>query len=189
MAKKVSLGTNVCLYPMPVTLVGALVEGKPNYMTVAWTNRVNLNPPIMAVAVGKSKHTHQGILECGTFSINLPGAGLVEKVDYCGIRSGKDTDKSRLFSTFFGELDTAPLIEECPLNIACRVIQTCDLPGDTLFLGEVVESYLDETCFYEGKPDPEAIDPLVLTMPDNHYWRMGNFIAKAWSVGKEVEKA
>ena len=53
MVKKVSLGTNVSLYPMPVTLVGALVGGKPNYMTVAWASRVNLNPPIMAVAVGK----------------------------------------------------------------------------------------------------------------------------------------
>ena len=106
---KINIGSNVFPCPMPMALVGALVEGKPGFLAVAWVNRVNMRPPILAVAVGKSQYTLSGIEDHRTFSVNFPGADLVAETDYCGITSGRTTDKGALFDVFYGELKTCLL--------------------------------------------------------------------------------
>ncbi len=123
---KVALGTNVFMYPMPVTLLGTMIAGKPNFMALGWVSRVNLNPPMVGCGVAKNHYSNRGIAENGTFSINFPSAKMVEKVDYCGLYSGNSTDKSAVFEVFFGEDKTAPLIRDCPLSLECRVIQTIE---------------------------------------------------------------
>jgi flavin reductase (DIM6/NTAB) family NADH-FMN oxidoreductase RutF len=184
---KSKLSTNVCLYPMPVTLVGADVGGKANFSTVSWVNRVNFQPPIMMVAVGRPHLTHQAITEAKVFSINVPGVGLLQKVDYCGLISGRRVDKSRLFEVYYGELPGAPLIRECPLAIACRVVQTVDLTTNTLFLGEVVEVLADDKCLTGKQLDPRKLEPFVLTMPDNGYWALGERVGTAWADGQKAK--
>jgi len=95
---------------MPVAIVGATVNDKPNFMTVAWFSKVNINPPMMMIALGKQKYTGEGIKESMAFSINIPGKDLIKETDYCGIKSGRTEDKSRLFKVFYGETGTAPMI-------------------------------------------------------------------------------
>ena len=185
---RVQLGTNAFVYPMPVTLVGANVGGKANFLAVAWINRVNFKPPIVAMGLGKGHHTNGGIIENKTFSVNIPGADLVEKTDYCGLVSGAKVDKASLFDVFYGKLKTAPMIGECPLAFECRLVDTVDLGADTLFLGEIMESYADERYITDGKPDVVKMKPFVLTMPDNGYWLLGNHLAKAWQAGKHLKK-
>jgi len=73
---------------IPVVMVGAKVQGKVNFCTVAWATTIDDEPPRMAVAMGKERRTKDGIKENGTFSINLPGAGAVAATDYCGTHSG-----------------------------------------------------------------------------------------------------
>jgi hypothetical protein len=85
--KEVSL--EAISYPMPCSLVGVTVEGKPNYLTVAWFSMVNFKPPYIMAALGKVHYTNPGIKENGAFSINIPSGTMVEAVDYCGIVSGK----------------------------------------------------------------------------------------------------
>jgi flavin reductase (DIM6/NTAB) family NADH-FMN oxidoreductase RutF len=186
MEEKVNIGTNAYLYPMPTVLVGTQVEGRANFMAVGWTARVNKNPPIMAVALNQRHYTPIGIRECGTFSINIPSVDLMTQTDYCGLVSGRDTDKSDVFDLFYGELETAPMIRECPLCIECKLVDVVSLPSHYLFLGEVVATYADPVCLTGGRPDIRKIKPFVLTMPDNNYWTLGQQAGQAWSAGKEL---
>ena len=85
---------------MPVTIVGANVEGKPNFMPIAWCSIVEHSPPMIAISASKNHYTNKGIKENGTFSINIPSIDMIEITDYIGIKSGKDIDKSELFEVF-----------------------------------------------------------------------------------------
>jgi flavin reductase (DIM6/NTAB) family NADH-FMN oxidoreductase RutF len=185
---RISIGTNVFVYPNPVALLGAMVEGKVNFMALGWVSRVNADPPWIGVGVYRGHHTAKGIRETGTFSVNVPSADLMEAVDYCGLVSGSKTDKSGVFECFFGELKTAPLIAACPLCLECRLVQTVELPTNDWFIGEIVSAWAEETCLTGGKPDIRKINPLLLTMPDNRYWTVGPEAGKAWSAGAERVK-
>jgi len=186
--EKINIGSNAHVYPMPVSLVGALVKGRPNFMAVAWVARVNYIPPIVAVALNQRHHTPKGIQEHQTFSVNLPGLDLMEKADYCGLVSGRDKDKSGVFEIFYGELKTAPMIQECPLCLECKLIQVVPLPTNNLFLGEIVGAYSEERYLTEGKPDIRKMIPFVLTMPDNNYWKIGEHAGPAWNIGRKLKQ-
>lgn len=184
---KISVGSDAFI-PMPVTLVGATVGGNANFMTAAWITRVNTHPPMLAVAVNRARHTHRGIRETGTFSVCLPGADIVEKADYCGLVSGKNTDKSNLFDIFYGETKTAPMIGECPLCLECKVIEEVGLPTHDLFIGEIVGAYTEERYLTDGKIDIKKLNPLLLTMRDNNYWTVGDHIGRAWNIGLKLKE-
>ncbi len=184
---KIAIDENAFPYPMPMVLLGTMVEGRPNFMAVAWVTRVNYQPPMIAVALGKSHYTNGGIHASKAFSINIPSVALLEKTDYCGIVSGKKKDKTGLFSMTFGEKTGVPLIEECPVQMECKLITVTDLPNNELFVGEIVGAYADAACCSEGKPDIEKIRPFTLTMPDNRYWEVGRCAGKAWNDGKNVK--
>ncbi|MHB8766524.1 MAG: flavin reductase family protein [Deferrisomatales bacterium] len=185
---KVSIAPGLFSTPMPVALVGALVDGKPNFMTAAWLARVNFDPPMIAVAIGTGHHTPRGIREQKTFSVCLPGAALVEKTDYCGLVSGARVDKAGVFEVFYGDLETAPMAAECPVCAECALARIVDLPSNLLFIGNVAAVYADPSVLTDGKPDPAKLDPLLLTMPDNGYWRLGAAAGRAWSAGKALKK-
>jgi flavin reductase (DIM6/NTAB) family NADH-FMN oxidoreductase RutF len=185
---KVTIAPTLFIPPMPVSLIGAQVEGQANFMTVAWLSRGNFDPPMLAVAIGSGHHTPSGIKENRTFSVCLPSADLLEKTDYCGIVSGKRVDKTGLFEVFYGDLETAPLIAECPLCVECALARVVDLPSNQLFIGDIATVHADESILTDGKPDPAKLDPLVLTMPDNHYRKLGDVVGKAWQAGKVLKK-
>lgn len=184
---QLNVGSHV-VPPMPVALLGSLISGKPNFMTVAWVTRVNHEPPMLAVAVNKGHHTAKGIIENKSFSACFPNVAMEEVTDYCGVVSGRETDKAEQFDVFFGETDTAPLIAECPLNIECKLVQTVELSSNYLFIGEVVSAFSEERYMTDGKLDFKKLDLLLLTMPDNNYWRFGEQVGKAGSDGVSMKK-
>ncbi len=175
------------MYPMPVTLLGVNVGGRPNFMTLGWVSRVNANPPMIGCGVGKHHYTNKGILENKTFSINIPSVEMMEKTDYCGLVSGKSTDKSGLFDIFYGDLKSAPMISECPLSIECRLVNTVENPTNNFYIGEIIASYTEEKYLADGHPDIKLINPLLLTMPDNRYWDVGSCTGAAWKAGKNLK--
>jgi flavin reductase (DIM6/NTAB) family NADH-FMN oxidoreductase RutF len=187
MTEKIRIGKNVFVFPMPVTLLGVNVGGRANFMALGWVTRVNANPPLIGCGVGRHHYTVTGLKENQTFSINFPPASMIEKVDYCGLVSGKEVDKSGLFRVFYGDLETAPMIGDCPLCLECRLIQSGSFPTNEFFIGEIVESYTEERYMTDGKPDIRKINPLLLTMPDNRYWLVGEFAGNAWSRGKQLK--
>ena len=183
--KKKSLGPQTLLYPMPAVLVGSLVEGKPNFMTAAWCGIAAHKPPAICVAIHKSRYTLKGINENETFSINIPNRNIVEKVDFCGTHTGLKHDKSKIFNVFYGNLKTAPLAEECPVNLECKLINSLDVGSHMLVVGEIIDTFINEDCLVEGKPDPKRIDPLIYATSARKYCVLGDYIADAFNIGKK----
>ncbi len=182
--KKIKTGWKLPPLCLPVALLGANVSGKPNFFTIAWFNMLQENPPLIAASMGKTYHTRQGIRENNTFSLNIPSTHMARIVDYCGLHSGKEVDKSRLFDVFYGELKTAPMVSECGLNIECRLVDSKKLDTMDLIIGKIVQVYCEEKYLSDNKPDYKKIDPLLFFMPEGPYLEAGNFVAKAFDVGK-----
>jgi flavin reductase (DIM6/NTAB) family NADH-FMN oxidoreductase RutF len=184
---KVKLEPGPFIVPMPAVLVGANVDGKANFMPAAFLGIVNYKPPIMACGLSPTHHTCDGISASRCFSINLPSAEMVEATDWCGLHSGKRVDKSTLFDVVAGDSTGAPMIRECRLTAECRLLQTVPFAVDTVYFGEVVAVYADEAVVTDGEPDWRKIAPLLFTFPDAGYWKLGDYVARAWSVGKGFE--
>lgn len=184
--EKVSIGPRPYMTTMPAVLVGANVEGRPNYMTVAWTGIASMDPPMIAIAINKMRWTEKGIVENGTFSVNIPSAKFSVETDHCGIVSGNKVDKSGIFETFYGKLKTAPLIREFPVNIECQLRHTLELGSHHLHVGEIIDVHVAEDCLTSGVPDTRKIDPLVYS--NGEYFHIGEAISKAFSVGKNYKR-
>lgn len=185
---KVRIDSNAFLYPMPMVLVGADVDGRPNYMTAAWVTRVKYKPPYVGVALGKTHYTSRGIHRNREFGISVPDRRLAAAVDCAGIVSGARTDKSELFGTFRGRLAHAPMAAECPAAMECRLLQAVDLGDDEFVIGEIVHAWADKGSLTGGKPDVRKIDPFLLTMPDNRYWAVGRCVGRAWAIGRKLKE-
>ncbi len=184
--EKINIGKNAFLLPMPVILVGARKDGRPNFMTAAWASRVNASPNVMCIAVG-NKFTAEGIFENKEFSINIPSVGLMARTDLMGLVSGRDYDKSKEFDIFYGTLKNAPMVSECPVTMECLLIDSVRLEVDTIFIGEVKNVWSEEKYLTKGAPDITKVLPFCLSMPDNRYWSVGEEIGKAWHEGLKLK--
>ena len=184
--EKITIGPMPYMSVMPTLLVGANVKGKANYMTAAWATVACMAPPMVCVAINKTRYTAKGIEENKTFSLNVPSAKHVVETDHCGLVSGAQEDKSKIFKSFYGKLKTAPLIEECPVNIECKLFKSVDCGSHLLYIGEVMEIHVDKACATDGKPDTEKLDPIMYAQAA--YWKVGKPIDKAFSAGKKYLK-
>ena len=183
---KIKLERKNCLYPMLTTLVGANVNTRPNYAPIAFVGIMDFDH--ISVAINRNHYTNTGIKENKTFSINIPSIDEVKKVDYCGLVSGRDIDKSRLFKTFYGVLSTAPMVEECPINMECRLIQIIDFPRHEVFVGEVVEAYSDAQYLSQGKINLSKVQPILFSFHNKDYWKLDTSFAKAWDIGRQIQE-
>ena len=184
----------VYVYPMPVSLIGTMVKGKPTFMALAWINVVEYKPPLIAISSNESHYTNLGIKENQTFSVNIPSEGMMEVADYVGIVSGKEIDKSEVFEVFYGDLKTAHMIQHAPINLECKVVKIIDTKefseaerGHEIFIGKVVGAYADDYYLTNGIPDITKIKPFIFSI-DNKYWKIGEFLGSAFSIGKTYKK-
>jgi flavin reductase (DIM6/NTAB) family NADH-FMN oxidoreductase RutF len=184
--EKITLGPMPYMSVMPTLLVGANVKGKPNYMTAAWATVACMAPPMVCVAINKSRYTAKGIEENRTFSLNVPSVQQVVETDHCGLVTGLREDKSGVFRSLYGKLKTAPLAEECPINIECRLFKSVECGSHLLYIGEIVEIHADKACVTDGKPDITKIDPIIYAQ--SMYFGVGNEIDRAFSAGKKYGK-
>ena len=187
---KVLMGPQTLIYPMPVLLVGANVDNKPNFMAVAWGGIAGGEPPMISVGIRPQRYTYKGIRENLTFSVNVPSTDMVKEADYCGIASGSKVNKVEVcqFKVFYGKLDNAPLIEQCPINLECTVVHILDVGSHSLVVGRIEETHISESCLTDGKPDVTKIRPFTyITSPAQQYQALGEVIAEAFSVGRELK--
>jgi len=182
---KEKLGATNALYPLVTALVGATVDGKPDFATIAHVGIAHLKG--ITLGMGKIHLTNEGIKVNGTFSVNLPSEDMVVVTDHVGMVSGRKEDKSGLFEVFYGELDTAPMIEQCKVTMELKLIEHVELPTHDLFVGEVVGTYADVEVLTNGIVDIAKLKPLLFDMSSKKYWSLGAPLAKCWSVGKEFE--
>lgn len=187
---KKSLGAGTLAMPTPVWLVGAYdAEGKANAMTAAWGGICCSKPPCAAIALRPATYTHGNILQRKAFTINVATEAFARQADYCGIASGRDADKFAAagFTAVKSELVNAPYVEELPLIVECRLVQTVEVGGHTQFIGEIVDVKADSAILSDqGIPDIEKVRPMIFTPVIRTYHGVGSYLGQAFQIGKEL---
>ncbi len=177
MKKQVWKGT-VLTAPVPPVMVSCGDMETSNIITVAWTGTVNTKPPMTYVSIRPSRHSYGIIKEKGEFVINLTPSSLVKKADYCGIYTGKKVNKFEKcgFTKTEATEVSAPLIDECPINLECKVKDIIPLGTHDMFLAEIVAVHVDETLIDEdGKLHLERADLTAFAHGD--YYSLGKKLA------------
>ena len=153
------------LYPLPAVLVSVADRaGKSNLFTVAWTGTICSDPPMVSISVRPERYSHHMIEETGEFVINLTTEALVYATDYCGVKSGRDVDKWKEMNLtpIAAEHVKAPMVEESPVNLECRVTQKLELGTHDMFLAKILAVHVDDQYMDEsGRFNLNDSKPLV----------------------------
>jgi flavin reductase (DIM6/NTAB) family NADH-FMN oxidoreductase RutF len=179
-------GPSPILGGYPVIMIGTIVNDQPDFTTVAWTGVAASVPPTITIALQHHRHSLKGVRQNMNFSVNIPSANLVNETDYCGIVSGATADKVKdcHYTVFYGKLEKAPFIRECPVNHACEVVQILNLGSHELIVGRIVETYVSENALTDGRPDPNKVKPFFFAGPG--YFTLGERVGDAFRSGKVV---
>lgn len=145
---------SVVLNPVPVVLITSKnLEGKENVFTVAWTGTICTKPPMLSISIRPERLSYNYIKETMEFTVNLPTRKLTRETDYCGVRSGRTNNKieEMKFTMVEGTEVKSSYIDECPVNIECRVKNIIPLGTHDLFLAEVLCSHIDSKLLDENE--------------------------------------
>lgn len=187
-----SLGACTFTIPTPVFLVGSYdAEGKANIMNAAWGGICASQPPCLAVSIARARWSHAAILARNAFTVSIPSRALVAQADFAGIYSGRSEDKFAALNLTpqTAEHVDAPYVAECPVVIELRLAHTFELGSHTQFIGEIMDVKIHKDCLdAQNNPLPERIDPLLYVPLARQYWSMGELVARAFSVGRSVDK-
>jgi flavin reductase (DIM6/NTAB) family NADH-FMN oxidoreductase RutF len=177
-------GPSPILPGYPTILAGTLVNGEVDFVTVAWTGVAASTPPSISIALQHHRHSLKSIRQNMTFSVNIPSIAILKETDYCGLVSGANADNSKecRFKVFYGKTATAPLIEQCPLNHACEVVQILNLGSHELIVGRIVETFVDEDCLVRGQVDPLKVKPFFFS--GFGYFGLGEKVGDPFRSGK-----
>lgn len=176
------------VYPLPAVMVStADTKGNDNIITVAWTGTVCTNPAMLYISVRPERYSYHLLRESGEFVVNLTTEKLAKATDWCGVRSGRDYDKWKEMHLTRGEakkLQYAPIIQESPVNIECKVTEVHELGSHHMFLArveavQVDESYMNETGKFELN------DTQLLAYSHGEYYTLGK---KLGTFGYSVRK-
>lgn len=180
------------IYPLPAVLVscGNETEGY-NLITVSWTGTLCTNPPMCYISVRPERHSHALLKKNMEFVINLTTEDMAFATDWCGVRSGKDFHKFEEMKLTPGKATvvTAPLVQESPLCIECRVKEIVSLGSHDMFVADVVNVSVDERHLNPetGKLELAETHPLVYV--HGAYYGLGEKIGRfGWSVEKKKSK-
>jgi len=162
---KISFKAGNMLYPLPVVMVSmADKNGKTNIITIAWAGTVCTNPPMVSISVRPERYSYPILKETGEFVINLTTKELAFATDYCGVKSGRDVDKFKemKLTPLKAKEVKAPLIQESPVNLECRVREILPLGSHHMFLADVAAVHADEKYMDEKhKFHLEKAEPIV----------------------------
>ncbi|MBQ3099897.1 MAG: flavin reductase family protein [Clostridia bacterium] len=178
MSKSVWRGSTL-LSPVPPALVACGTLDSPNVFTVAWTGIINSQPPKTYISVRPERYSHGLILESGEFTINLPTKNLVRTVDFCGVRSGRDMNKFEkcgITAAAASEV-SAPIVEEAPISLECRVFERKSFGTHDMFLADIVavdadDAYIDK----DGKLDLSKAG--LIAYAHGEYYALGENLGK-----------
>lgn len=180
------------VYPVPAVMVTAADrEGKSNIITIAWTGTVCTNPPMAYISVRPERYSYGMLKETGEFVINLTTEKLVRATDYCGVKSGRDTDKWKEtgLTPIPAQEVNVPLIKERPVNIECRVSEIRELGSHHMFLARVVAVDVDEAYLNEqGRFELQKAAPIVYS--HGEYYGLSSLLGTfGYSVRKKTVPA
>jgi flavin reductase (DIM6/NTAB) family NADH-FMN oxidoreductase RutF len=190
---KKSLGAKPIAYPTPVFVVATYdKEGKPNVMTASWGGICCSSPPCIAVSIRKAAYSHGNIMERKAFSINIPSETYIKEADFFGLVSGRDNDKFAVtgLTPIKSDLVDAPYVKEFPFTLECTLLHTIEVGSHTQFIGEVMDikagtSMLDRN----GDLTIENVKPVLFAPGARTYYGIGQYLGKAFSLGREIESS
>jgi len=178
------------LAPVPPVLVSCGTLEKPNVMTAAWTGTIASDPVITYVSVRPSRYSHHLIKESGEFVINLAAYNFFEAVDYCGVKSGCDTDKFKQtgLTPIASNKVSAPQIEQSPISLECKLLEIKNYGSHDMFVAEVVAVDVDDKYIEEsGALNLDKAG--LLAFAHGHYYTLGRNLGKlGFSVNKKYIK-
>lgn len=181
--EKKNIGKLLALYPKPMTVVGAEVEGKVNWLVVGHTGIIGHDR--ILVSMSNKHYTNQGIKKSKKLSINLVDRAMLPKADYVGSVSGIFVDKSHVFDYHIGENGT-PLIDASPLTMECDVEDIYETDGFDNFICSVANTYADpDVLDSDGKLDYARLKPVLFEFPTYSYLATGEVIGKCLNLDKE----
>ena len=173
---KQNIGSVVALYPKPLTVVGAEVDGKVNWLVVGHTGIIGHDR--ILVSMSKSHYTNKGIRESRKLSVNLVSREMLPQADYVGSVSGASEDKSKVFEYHWGENGT-PVIDASPLAMECDVVDIYETDGFDNFVCSVANTYAaPEVLGKDGKLDYARLKPVLFEFPGYSYLATGEIIGK-----------
>ena len=176
---KKDLGSMLALYPTPACIVGAMVDGKPNWLQVAHIGIIGHDR--ILISSMKRHYTNKGIHETGVLSISLADQAMLPKLDAAGSASGAKADKSELFAWHAAE-NGAPVPEEAPLTLVCTVKDNYETDDFDNFICAIDATLVEEDKLDEkGKPDYEKISPVLFEFPTYSYLATGKKLGKCLS--------
>ena len=183
---KKNVGSLLALYPMPVTVIGAMNEDKPTWTLVAHIGIIGHDRVLVSLA---APHFINGcIKEAKKLSINLVDEAMLPEADYVGSISGTKADKSAVFEYDLGETGT-PIIRKSPLTLECSVVDIYNTPNFESFICSIDNTYVDERHLNEkGKIDYDTLKPVLFEFPTYQYLKTGEVIGKCLSFKRMPEK-
>ena len=169
------------LYPLPAVMVStADLTGNDNIITVAWTGTVCTNPAMLYISVRPERYSYHMLKESGEFAVNLTTEKLARTTDWCGVRSGRDVDKWKETGLTRGKaqkLQYAPVIQESPVNLECKVCEVKELGSHHMFLAEVLAVQADESFMKkDGKFELNASG--LLAYSHGEYFTLGKELGR-----------
>jgi flavin reductase (DIM6/NTAB) family NADH-FMN oxidoreductase RutF len=168
------------LYPVPAVLVGCRdEEGRDNLMTAAWAGTICSDPVMVSVSIRRERYSHDIIERTGVFTLSLTTEELALAADFCGVRSGRDTDKFRemKLTPLESVKIRAPGVSESPVVLECLVRQILRLGSHDMFIAEVVNVSVDEQYMNEnGRLMLERAD--LIAYSHGEYFTLGDRIGK-----------
>jgi flavin reductase (DIM6/NTAB) family NADH-FMN oxidoreductase RutF len=176
------------IYPLPAIMVSCGgTEEAHNILTVSWVGTICSNPPMCYISVRPERHSYPILKQTGEFVLNLTTEDMAFATDWCGVRSGKDYNKFEEMKLTAGKAMTvtAPIINESPLNIECRVKEVIALGSHDMFIADVLSIQADERFIdpVSGQFDMQAAK--LIAYSHGHYYKLGEEIGKfGWSVKK-----
>lgn len=183
---KVTWKPGALLAPVPPALISCSYEGVDNIFTVAWTGILNTEPAKTYISVRPERFSYRLIKESGEFVINLPSSHIIRSIDYCGCKSGKNTDKFKACG-LTKEKATAvscPMVAESPISIECKITDIVHLGTHDMFMADIAAVNVDERYIDEnGKLHIEKCS--LAAYAHGQYFALGK---KIGSFGYSVKK-
>jgi flavin reductase (DIM6/NTAB) family NADH-FMN oxidoreductase RutF len=177
------------IYPLPAVMVSCgSTEDEYNIITVSWVGNICTNPPLCYISVRPERHSYPVLKKNREFVINLTTTELAYQTDWCGVKSGKDHAKFLEMKLTPGKASVvrAPIIEEAPINIECRVLDIKPLGSHDMFIAEVVNILADEK-YIDAKTGAFNMQKAnLLVYSHGKYYETGNLLGHfGWSIKKQ----
>ncbi len=189
---KTSFGPQKLMFPCPTGLVVTGTMDKANIVTIAWISLLTSSPPTIGVSVGTRGFSGNEIKKNGEFTVNIASVDIMVEADFCGITSGRDTDKFTRtgLTKMESKIVKSPIIKECPLNLECVLVESGIFGSTNHFAGKIVETHIDTDKLRDSGDyttfDIAAINPLIYIGGAREYRKIGEKAGDAYTIGKKL---